>query len=300
MSILIGQISYLPNTDVRTKRFEAAQFQIDFMHKLLPNAKIISVAQSYNDSECVYDYVDYIRYENGIGAGAARNVILEMFYKSDYDWLLLLDDDTVFYDHYSPTTFICEVANNERKFKNIDAVSAVEPEYYPYKKLNYEDKANLTHYKFTPRVLNSGSATSIIRNIKKYYGKTIYYSNVDANKGEGREDIEFLIAWLKCGFNWYTMQTLIRKSLCFDKSSIFGSDTKKRDEILMHDLDVLCDRYKDDGITHDVKGKITWKKFNERYNKSEDVVYIQRAIPIEYTEATTPKRKYTSKKLFEI
>jgi hypothetical protein len=68
----------------------------------------------------------------------------------------------------------------------------------------------------------------------------------------------------------------------------------------MHDLDVLCDRYKDDGITHDVKGKITWKKFNERYNKSEDVVYIQRAIPIEYTEATTPKRKYTSKKLFEI
>lgn len=298
MSIMIGQVSYLPDNELRTKRIEAARIQIKWFNEVLPNTQIISVAQNYGDSDHV-DGVVYRDYENGIGAGPARNKILKYFYDTDYDWLLLCDDDTVLYSHYSADEFIRDIAYNPEKYEKVDAVSALEPEYYPYKKLNYEDKSNLTHYKFTPRVLNSGSATSIIRNIKKYYGKEIYYPDIDANKGEGREDIEFLIAWLKSGLNWYTMQTMIRKSLCFDKSSIFGSDTKARDKILMQDLDVICERYKDDGITRDVNGKITWKKFNERFNHSEKLLYISRDEPIEYDEKTTPKQKESkSCKLF--
>lgn len=287
---MIGQVSYLPNNELRTKRLEAARFQIEWLHKLLPQVKIVSVAQAYSESDYV-DGVFYHEYENGIGAGPARNVILKEFYNSDYDWLLLCDDDTVLYPYYSADDFIKDIAFNPEKYRQVDAVSALEPEYYPYKKLNYEDKANLTHYKFEPRVLNSGSATSIIRNVKKYYGTEVYYPNVDANKGEGREDIEFLISWLKWGFNWYTMQTMIRKSLCFDKSSIFGGDTKKRDAILMKDLDVICERYAKDGITRDVNGKITWKNFNNRFNHSQKTLYIIRETPIEYDEQTTPKKK---------
>lgn len=297
MSVLIGQVSYLPRNELRTKRSEAARFQIEWFNKILPQVRIVSVAQAYDESDYV-DGVFYHEYENGIGAGPARNVILKEFYNSDYDWLLLCDDDTVLYPYYSVDEFIKEVAFNPEKFENIDAISALEPEYYPYKKLNYEDRANLTHYKFEPRVLNSGSATSFIRNIKKYYGKELYYPNIDANKGEGREDIEFLIEWLKQGFTWYTMQTMIRKSLCFDKSSIFGADTKARDKILMHDLDVICERYKYDGITRDIKGKITWANFNNRFNKSEKLLYIERNEPIEYDEQTTPKEKHNSIKLF--
>ena len=298
MKTLIGQISYLPNTEVRTKRLEAAQFQLSFMHDLLPNTPIISVAQAYDASECIYDYVDYKMYENGIGPAKARNVILAEFYNSDYDWLLLLDDDTVFYPYYDYEQFIQEILTDEEKFKQIDAVSALEPEYHPYKKLNYEDKNNLTHYKFEPRELNSGSATSIIRNVKKYYGKEVYYPDVSAEKGEGREDMEFLIAWLLEGFNWYTMQTLIRKSLCFDKSSIFGTDTKARDKILMHDLDVICERYAKYGLQRQLNGRITWGNFNSQFNKSKKLLYIIRKQPIEYDEKTTPKEKNNSMKLF--
>lgn len=300
MSVLIGQISYLPQTDVRTKRLEASRTQIEYLHKLLPRQQILVVAQGYDESDYLnVSYVDYIKCEQPIGAGAARNIILKQFYASDYDWLFLWDDDTILYPYYDVENFLGDILFNEEKFKQVDAVSALEPEYYPFKKLNYEDKANLTHYKFEPRVLNSGSATSIIRNINKFYGKTVYYPNVDANKGEGREDIEFLIAWLKEGLNWYTMQTMIRKSLCFDKSSIFGSDTKVRDALLMKDLDVICERYADDGITRDKNGRITWGNFNKRFNKSERILYIKRNIPIEYDEKTTPKeKKPTSKALF--
>lgn len=300
MSIMIGQISYLPDNELRTKRLTAARTQIEWLNKVLPNAKILSVCQSYTQAECDMLGSDmYLSYDTPIGAGRARNKILEKFYNSNYDWLFLCDDDTIAYEYYSYEKFFEEISNNPDKFESLDAVSAVEPEYHPYKKLNFMDKANLTHYKFEPRELNSGSATSIIRNIKRYYDCELYYPNIDANTGEGREDMEFLFDWLKHGFNWYTMDTWIRKSLCFDSSSIFGGDTKSRDKILMACLDSICNRYSEDGITRGANGKITWKNFNERYNKSKKVLYIKRDIPIEYDEKTTPKNpKTTDKNLF--
>lgn len=292
MSIIIGQISYLPNNELRTKRFEAARTQIEWLHKVLPNVKITSVLQNYADAE--RDLIksdDIISFSKPIGAGKARNLILEKFYNSDYDWLFLCDDDTILDDKYHYENFIEELSNNEKKFSGIDAVSAIEPEYHPYKKLNYEDKGNLTHFKFEPRELNSGSATSFIRNIKKFYGKEIYFPNIDANKGEGREDMEMLFSWLKAGLTWYNMDTMIRKSLCFDKSSIFGADTKKRDKILMKCLDSICERYAEDGISRGINGQITWKNFNERYNKSQKVLYIKRDKPIEFEDNVIPKPK---------
>lgn len=292
MSIMIGQISYLPNNELRTKRFEAARTQIEWLHKVLPNVKITSVLQNYTDAESNLIKSDnIIGFSNPIGAGKARNLILEKFYNSDYDWLFLCDDDTILDDKYHYENFIEELSNNEKKFSGIDAVSAIEPEYHPYKKLNYEDKGNLTHFKFEPRELNSGSATSFIRNIKKFYGKEIYFPNIDANKGEGREDMEMLFSWLKAGLTWYNMDTMIRKSLCFDKSSIFGADTKKRDKILMKCLDSICERYAEDGISRGINGQITWKNFNERYNKSQKVLYIKRDKPIEFEDNVIPKPK---------
>lgn len=292
MSIMIGQISYLPNNELRTKRFEAARTQIEWLHKVLPNVKILSVCQNYTQDECDMLGSDvYLSYDTPIGAGKARNKILEKFYNSDYDWLFLCDDDTILDDKYHYENFIEELSNNEKKFSGIDAVSAIEPEYHPYKKLNYEDKGNLTHFKFEPRELNSGSATSFIRNIKKFYGKEIYFPNIDANKGEGREDMEMLFSWLKAGLTWYNMDTMIRKSLCFDKSSIFGADTKKRDKILMKCLDSICERYAEDGISRGINGQITWKNFNERYNKSQKVLYIKRDKPIEFEDNVIPKPK---------
>lgn len=289
---MIGQISYLPNNELRTKRFEAARTQIEWLHKVLPNVKITSVLQNYTDAERDLIKSDnIIGFSNPIGAGKARNLILEKFYNSNYDWLFLCDDDTILDDKYHYENFIEELSNNEKKFSGIDAVSAIEPEYHPYKKLNYEDKGNLTHFKFEPRELNSGSATSFIRNIKKFYGKEIYFPNIDANKGEGREDMEMLFSWLKAGLTWYNMDTMIRKSLCFDKSSIFGADTKKRDKILMKCLDSICERYAEDGISRGINGQITWKNFNERYNKSQKVLYIKRDKPIEFEDNVIPKAK---------
>lgn len=298
MSFMVGIISYLPDNELRTQRLAASRIQIEWLHNLFKNIKIMSVCQNYKDEDCSFDYVDYIKFESGIGAGAARNVILKHFYKSDYDWLFMLDDDTIFYPYYNYENFLLDILENPKKFCMIDAVSALEPEYHPFKKLNYADKNNLTHYKFEPRELNSGSATSILKNIKKFNNEELYFPNVDASSGEGREDMEFLFSWLKRGFSWYTMDTLVRKSLCFDKSSIFGKDVEARNKILMTCLDNICVRYKDDGLQRETNGKITWKRFNDMYNASIKVLYVPRIEPITFEDNVIPKEKNNSKKLF--
>ena len=290
MSVCVGVISYLPDDSKRTKRLKASRTQIEWLHKLFINEKIIVIAQNYNEEDYLDDpLVEYKKYDKGIGAGRARNQILLDFYSSDKDWLFICDDDTVAYPYYQYEEFFKELSNDTDKFSGIDAISAVEPEYTAYKKNNFEDKSNLTHYKFTPRELNCGSATSIMRNIKKFYGKELYYDSILADKREGLEDVEFLLNWVLNGFTWYKMNTLIRKSLAFNQSTIWEDDRDERNNTLSKCLDKVCERFSKYGINRGINGQIIWKNFNERYNKSQKVLYIKRDKPIEFEDNVIPK-----------
>ena len=105
------------------------------------------------------------------------------------------------------------------------------------------------------------------------------------------EDVEFHMAWLKAGLTWYTMQTWIRKSLCFDKSTIWEHNADERVAKLKECLKSLCDRHEADGLYMTARNSVAWKDFNNRYNRSEKVRYVERAKPIEFTESEIPKEK---------
>ena len=300
-SLLVGIISYLPNDPtLRAKRTTAVRFQCDWLNNVLPLNKKLVVAQNYGTDEVLhsgnYDYI----YAEPLGAGEARNVILRRFYSSEYDWLLLLDDDTVIDDKYSPNNFIDDIQKYSHRFDEckIQAISAVQPEYHPYKKQNYDDKNNLDYYKFTPRELSSGSATSLIRNVVKLGGQGVYYPDVNANKGEGLEDVEFLLQWLLEGYTWYDMNTWIRKSLCWNDSTIWKSREADHN-LLLHNLDMVCEKYGKYGLHRDINGKVTWSEFNNHYNHSLKTIYVKRTIPIQYDDSTIPKvKKPTAMALF--
>lgn len=299
--LLVGIISYLPNDTVkRTKRLKASAQQLEWLHKIYSKPQILFIAQNYTESELPlqYDNITIERYERGLGCGGARNKVLDKFYPSDYDWLLLMDDDTIIDDKYSPEIFMHDIIDNFEKFDNIDAINAVEPEYQPYKKNNFADKANLTYYKFTRRPINSGSATLLLRNPKKYFNEEPYFSNPDANIGEGTEDVEFRLDWIHAKHTWYTMETWIRKSLAFNDSTIWLRTPEENTQMLLADLSNICERYKDWGLHKDARGKIVWSDFNAKYNHSEQVLYIPRSKNIEYAENVIPKEKPIANALF--
>lgn len=290
MSLMVGVISYMPsNKELHRRRIEAAHKQLKWLHSLYPTDMIYVVSQNYDAEDFILrDFITYISYEQGIGAARARNRILELFYTSDYDFLLLCDDDTVAYPYYQYEDFMRDIRDNPAKFQGIDAVSAVEPEYHGFKESNYKDVAVRNFYKFTPREINSGSATSFIRNIVKYYhSEPLYFSDIDANKQEGREDINFLCSWLASGYTWYQMNTWIRKSLCFNHSSIFGTDIKSRDTKLQVCLQAERVRF---NIPLNKSGTINWSEYNRKYNRSKKVLYIPRIRKIDLTDKEIPKQ----------
>ena len=292
--LLVGIISYLPSdTTKRTKRLKASTLQLEWLHKVYNKPNVLFIAQNYAENELPIKYENIIidRYDKGLGCGGARNKVLEKFYSSDYDWLLLMDDDTIIDDKYFPELFMHDIIDNFEKFNGIDAVNAVEPEYQPYKKNNYIDKANLTHYKFTKRPINSGSATLLLRNPRKYFNEEPYFSNPDANIGEGTEDVEFRLDWVHAGHTWYTMETWIRKSLAFNDSTIWLRTPEENTQMLLADLSNICERYKDWGLYKDAKNRIVWSDFNARYNHSETVMYVPRNKEITYEENVIPKEK---------
>ena len=104
---MVGIISYMPETDRGKTRIPIHQEQLRWLEQL---------------STRVRDEFETYRVESAWGPTATeqlttplnlqkiqvdkntcavnRNFLLEKFYNSDYDWLFLLDDDRVFYDHY--------------------------------------------------------------------------------------------------------------------------------------------------------------------------------------------------------
>lgn len=289
----------MPKDDsLKTKRLAASRKQIEWLRNIFKTERIMCVAQNYSkDDYNTTGSIEYIKFDNAIGPGAARNELLKRFYNSDYDYLLMLDDDTVSYNYYKSEDFLIDVAKNPEKFNGLEAIGAFEPEYLPYKKMNFTDRNTLTHYKFTPRQLNTGCAMGFLKNIKKYYNKEIYFNNLNPNKLEGNEDIDFLLRWLLAGFNWTIMNTWIRKSLAWKESSIFGSDAEYHKQTLIKNLEAICERFSKYGLKK-VNGKITWRNFNKMYNRTSKVLYIKRRHKIEFTEKETPKGMKIEGRLF--
>lgn len=267
-NLMIGIISWLPDDEIkRVNRKEYVQKQHEFLTNFLKiNSKdIICVAQNYKKEDNYLDY-NYIKIDEGIGPSKARNIILDKFYNSDYDYLLCLDDDIIFYDYYNIKDLIHEIDDNSNRFYKLDMITGVYPKYYPFKKNNQEDPNILTHYTFIPREINTPGSFTIIRNINKTYNKKIFYREMDLFKFEGREDMTFLVDWLKSGLNAYTCKQLILKDFGDGYSTLFSKDKDKyKEEVLvcMNNFLKLHD------IKRDLKGNIQWKDFNKVYNKSK-------------------------------
>lgn len=273
-NLMVGIISWLP--DDETKRIDRKSYiqkQYEFLTTFLQiDAKdIICVAQNYKDE----DYLDYnyIKIDEGIGPSKARNIILDKFYNSDYDYLLSIDDDIIFYDYYNIKDMFEEIDNDNEKFKKLDLICGLFPQYYAFKEANQKDPNILTHYTFKKREINTPGGFIIMKNIKKYYEKVLYYREMDLFKFEGREDMSFLVDWLKLDLGAYVCNQLIMKNLGAQQSTLYSKDKNKyKEEVLV----CMNNFLKLHNIHRDLKGNIMWKEFNKQYNKSQEYIAIPR------------------------
>ena len=93
MNKVIGIISYLPNDarirKVREQRLDKLLNQC----KTLFNLPVLIIAQNWKDTKFDYDNLIIYYHDNPLGIIPARKELREIFLNSEYDYLIMLDDD---------------------------------------------------------------------------------------------------------------------------------------------------------------------------------------------------------------
>lgn len=220
--MIIGIISYLPKDySIRQKRLEAHRKQLRKLKQY--NLPIYIVAQNYTQQE-LDRQVNYIYIGNPLGPGGARNLLLDQFYNSDEDFMMLMDDDVYLYNYYDLPIFINEINTNPSKFRDLDYIRPIFAFQVPFKKTVYADVRNRNNYIFKDMNTINTTALSIIRNLRKYYNKRVFYTDMNTTNGEGYEDKDFCYQLKINGIKTHVLTTLICGSYNLsDNSSLFDS-----------------------------------------------------------------------------
>ncbi len=288
----IGIISYYPQNDTKEKRKQVHKLQVDWLRSIYGiNTEIHVVAQGYMEEDYLPD-INYMKAEKPLGGSIARNWILKDFYSTDEDYLLIMDDDTITYPYYDMNTFLLEFKTNPQKYiKDIDMAVATYPAYFPFKKSIYEDKNNLSHYKFIkkPHVINM--SIMFLKNLKKYYDKELYFDEkivLPPDFELTMEDTDFGLNCILSGLKCYRVQCLIAKCPNWNISTIY-KDENKRLEKNKFSIEYLIEKYKSFGMKRREYGRMDAKFFDFTHNKAKAVLYIKREQPITFSENEIPK-----------
>ena len=96
MKICIGMISYLPENNMRSKRIESLQNLFNKLDELFPELPVLIVTQSWrNYRPATKLKLNMENHSSALGIINARIRLREMFLNSEYDYMIMLDDDCI-------------------------------------------------------------------------------------------------------------------------------------------------------------------------------------------------------------
>ena len=266
MSLMVGRISYLPDDEKLREIRKKAEFKHrNILLSMVPDGiRIDKISQNYRTEEINSD--ENVTCYDKLGVSRARNILLEKFYNSDSDYLLLMDDDNSFYDYYNIKMFLDLINKNPENFikEGVHIVRPVEPQYEPFKKEN--KKMNCDNYfVFKQCSLFNLTGIFLMINFKKYFGEELYFDEkmkVNCDVDAECEVLDFLIVAMKKGYNCLVCRNMIQKNSTIKTgtSTIFeGSDN-----IIKHFYQMVDNTCKKYGIMK-VNGKRRYSKYLDYY-----------------------------------
>lgn len=238
---MVGIISYMPETDRGKLRIPIHQEQLRWLEGLAGQVRdkfeVYRVESAWGPTakaECG-STLDLKPIEVGQHTCAVnRNFLLEQFYNSDYDWLFLLDDDRVFYDHYRYQDWFDDLSTPAvmELCKKGYMISCILPMYEPFKKTNYEWPMRETHWFMGKDPIHGSLQAVFIPNIKKHLGIELYFDKETAAQlNEPPEDTMFQLDWIKAGGHCIRNRFLIGKEVgqsAGEKSLIYTNLEERR------------------------------------------------------------------------
>lgn len=271
-------ISYLPNDSLRSKRLEIHNKQIDYW--LSKNLKILIYAQGYSKNDFRKD-VEYIINDSSEikRPGPARNVLLSVFYETDQDFCLLMDNDIVFYEgqKYCNSDDIVKILKDIpiENLQGIDAFEPLNPTQTPFSEFYSKNKDVLQENLFFKRRPNISGQSLFIRNFKKFGGETFFYEDwFDPKTGKiiMGEDVAFGLKLIKSGRGVYSLMNAVRKDMGWTLSSWC-----KNPEIRKQAFNELKKTVQSLGVG--IKNKnLDWAGFASRYGVPKQILVPKKKL----------------------
>lgn len=239
---MVGIISYMPETDRGKERIPIHQAQLRWLEEVagkvrdtFPVYRVESAWGPTAKAECTSALpITHIE-ESQHTCAVNRNFLLEIFYNSDYDWMLMLDDDRVYYDHYRYTDWFDDLSSPGvmKLCREGYLISCLLPAYEPFKKANYEWGLHENHWYMGKDPIHGSLQACFVPNIKKHKGIEVYFDkHTAAQIGEPPEDTMFQLDWIKAGGRCIRNRYLIGKEVgqaAGEKSLIYADMEKRRE-----------------------------------------------------------------------
>lgn len=218
-------ISYLPRDDLREKRIEIHNRQIDYW--LSKGLSVMVYAQGYG----INDFRNDVKYiANVFGhidrPGPARNVLLREFYNTDDDFCLLMDNDIICYEgpKYCDSDNLIEIlrAIPIEAMAGIDVFEPLNPTQTPFSAFYEQHALTLNENLFFKRRPNISGQSLFIKNMVKHHGKEFFYDDwFDEKNGKiiMGEDVDFGLTLTKNGLGVYSLMNAVRKDMGWTVSS---------------------------------------------------------------------------------
>lgn len=220
MKFSVGIVSYCGEGEIKEKRLRVHNQQLEWLSKIPIFDEIIVVAMEYNDNE--YSEIDprikYIKLEEKVHHCQGRDIILSNhFYNTDSDWILMLDNDAILYDHFSAGNFFEEMKEiGMEKFQRVDCIQAIDPRQEPFSAYYQKNKDLIDNnivLHFSPGLKGS---LMLIKNFQKHHSFKAWFNPKMTYMG----DLEFACNLLENGFSVYKTKNIVLKEMAISESTL--------------------------------------------------------------------------------
>lgn len=247
------------NTDLieRRKKMHKDQVEWCWSHNLTP----VIFAQNYADSDYLEGDIVYVKHQGKvIHPGPARNKLLELFYSSDNDYGLFLDNDTTLYEdvQHKDSGKIIEILRDMdvKEMVNLDVIGAINPARTPFS-AEISDPLYQHSLVFTKTYRFNG-ACFLIKNLRKHGHADLYFDETNFVAADGSlitcEEYDFCIQALQRGLGCHITFGMILKEPGRNYST-WVNDDSERD--LSEAYDVMNKKYDKElfNVKRPTKGK---------------------------------------------
>ena len=207
---VIGMISWFPDDERRESRINQVQKTFIQLGELFPTIPIIIIAQNWKGATfTINNKATIYRYDKGLGILGARKELRAKFLESDFDYLIMVDDDIIL--HYDSKELI------DKYLKRIDQ----HPKGFACVKRCNKSPNRRSNHPYQPYAM----AELNLCTISRYIYEREPMVEVDATKGDTYEDGVFsaLLHYKWGKYEWNIPRGLYHNQYCNDENKAIST-----------------------------------------------------------------------------